>query len=323
LLYCTSLLVMVASGDTPGASPRKLKLWNSQNKDTIAEIPFDSTVMTCRLNKSRLVVYIDIQQIHIFELATMNCIQILSTNNNAAGLLALSSEAKSYLAFPGYPGRVVLYDAANCRLLTQINAHKGNVAQIQFDRQGTLLATASETGTVIRVFSVPNGDLLYSFRRGIQHARINSLSFCPNSKFLSAGASSGTIHIFLLENRNIFEGVKKRSSSEASGEPGLASSSAGDDDVVSATGEGAEGSGWVDKYNTIKSSAVFGLMSAVKYVSSLNVLPNVAQEFVDSYRAICCCRLPGGEDDFKSAITIVSQQMKVVVVTPNGCVYRY
>jgi autophagy-related protein 18 len=139
LLYCTSLLVMVASGDNPGSSPRKLKLWNSQNKDIIAEIPFDSTIITCKLNKARLVVYIETQQVHIFELATMNCIQILSTNNNPSGLLALSSEQKSYLAFPGYPGRVVLYDATNCRLLTQINAHKGNIAQIQFDKHGGLL----------------------------------------------------------------------------------------------------------------------------------------------------------------------------------------
>jgi len=32
MLYCTSLLALVGSGDQPGSSPRKFKLWNSQNK---------------------------------------------------------------------------------------------------------------------------------------------------------------------------------------------------------------------------------------------------------------------------------------------------
>lgn len=32
MLYSSSLLGLVASGETPGTSPRKLKLWNSQSK---------------------------------------------------------------------------------------------------------------------------------------------------------------------------------------------------------------------------------------------------------------------------------------------------
>lgn len=32
MLYCTSLLTLVGSGEQPGSSPRKFRLWNSQNK---------------------------------------------------------------------------------------------------------------------------------------------------------------------------------------------------------------------------------------------------------------------------------------------------
>lgn len=35
MLYCTSLLALVGSGEQSGSSPRKFKLWNSQNQVVI------------------------------------------------------------------------------------------------------------------------------------------------------------------------------------------------------------------------------------------------------------------------------------------------
>lgn len=383
LLYCTSLLVMVGSGDHPGSSPRTLRLWNSQSKDTIVEVPFDSTIITCKLNKSRLVVYLESQQLHIFDLATMACLQILSTSPNPSGLLSLSREDTSYVAIPGYPGRVVLFDCLSCRLMTQINAHKAALTQIHFNHDGTLLATASETGTVIRVFGIPEGELLFSFRRGIQHATINSLSFCPNSQLLSAGSSNGTIHIFLMTNQRKLIPITKPQSSLDDGTNVLPAAPIDADDentdstdLTSETGfmpppppsstshanpllhseyvldnEGSISSGttggWKDTYLNMKSTALTGLVAAVKYVGSLNVLPPVAQEFVDSTRAVCICRLPGGEADFKAALTMTKPSIrarngsrideltgtnisnstglvnKVVVATQSGYAYRF
>ena len=373
---------MVGSGDKPGSSPRTLRLWNSQSKETIVEVPFDSTIITCKLNKSRLVVYLESQQLHIFDLATMACLQILSTSPNPSGLLSLSREDTSYVAIPGYPGRVVLFDCLSCRLMTQINAHKAALTQLQFNHNGTLLATASETGTVIRVFGIPEGELLFSFRRGIQHAVINSLSFCPNSQLLSAGSSNGTIHIFLMTNQSKLIPIttKNRQDDGINTLPPAPAVAVDDDDdnyLTSDTGfmppptpiiemhpemdpgdddgDGLSsntmtGGGWKDTYLNMKSSALTGLVAAVKYVGSLNVLPPVAQEFVDSTRAVCICRLPGGEADFKAALTMSKPSSvrtrngsksdvtaaaaavnenaaglvnKVVVATESGYAYRY
>jgi hypothetical protein len=68
-----------------------------------------------------------------------------------------------------------------------------------FFRSGTRLATASSTGTVIRVFDVPSGTKLYSFRRGNRPTTITSISFSPNSEFIAVGSSSGTVHVFSFE----------------------------------------------------------------------------------------------------------------------------
>ena len=67
-------------------------------------------------------------------------------------------------------------------------------------RTATMLATASTTGTVIRVFLVPTGEQVYAFRRGSYEVSIYSLSFCPYSKLLAVGSSSGTVHIFSLDS---------------------------------------------------------------------------------------------------------------------------
>ncbi|KAM6913667.1 WD repeat domain phosphoinositide-interacting protein 1 isoform 2-T2 [Lycodopsis pacificus] len=55
-------------------------------------------------------------------------------------------------------------------------------------------------GTVIRVFSVPEGLRLFEFRRGMKrYVNISSLSFSPDGQFLCASSNTETVHIFKLE----------------------------------------------------------------------------------------------------------------------------
>ena len=64
--------------------------------------------------------------------------------------------------------------------------------------EGTLLATASDKGTIIRVFSLPDAHKLYQFRRGSMPSRIFSMSFNITSTLLCVSSASDTIHIFKL-----------------------------------------------------------------------------------------------------------------------------
>ncbi|KAG6619365.1 putative autophagy-related protein [Phytophthora cinnamomi] len=67
-----------------------------------------------------------------------------------------------------------------------------------FNPQGTLLATASESGTLIRVFSVPSGKKAAAFRRGSYGAQVYCLAFNESSTILCASSDTGTIHFFSL-----------------------------------------------------------------------------------------------------------------------------
>ena len=82
-----------------------------------------------------------------------------------------------------------------------IPAHDSPLAVISFSSTGTLIATASEKGTVIRVFRVSDGTRLHEFRRGVKrYAKIYSLAFSADSMFLGASSNTETVHIFRLES---------------------------------------------------------------------------------------------------------------------------
>ncbi|KAM9045859.1 WD repeat domain phosphoinositide-interacting protein 1 isoform 2-T2 [Megaptera novaeangliae] len=82
-----------------------------------------------------------------------------------------------------------------------IAAHEGALAAIAFNASGSRLASASEKGTVIRVFSVPDGQKLYEFRRGMKrYVTISSLAFSMDSQLLCASSNTETVHIFKLEH---------------------------------------------------------------------------------------------------------------------------
>ena len=63
---------------------------------------------------------------------------------------------------------------------------------------GSLVASASEKGTIIRIFATDTGHAIQEVRRGSEKAEIYSLSFDKNSNWMACSSDKGTIHIFSL-----------------------------------------------------------------------------------------------------------------------------
>ena len=68
------------------------------------------------------------------------------------------------------------------------------------NNDGSLLASASEKGTIIRIYQTKDGDLIQELRRGLKTSEIFSLVFNYNSKYLACTSNQGTIHIFIVKN---------------------------------------------------------------------------------------------------------------------------
>lgn len=197
-LFSSSLIAIVSM-----ANPRKLRVYHFKKGTEICNYCYSNTVLSVRLNRNRLVVCLE-ERIDIHNISDMRVIHtIRDIPSNPKGLCALSVDnEKSYLAYPGSSqvGEVQIFDTINLRAITMIPAHDSPLSAIAFDWHGTKLATASEKGTVIRVFSIPQGKRLFEFRRGVRrNATIYSLSYSPDSMYLCASSNLETIHIFRLD----------------------------------------------------------------------------------------------------------------------------
>ncbi|XP_037647891.1 WD repeat domain phosphoinositide-interacting protein 1 isoform X1 [Sebastes umbrosus] len=197
-LFSSSLVVVVST-----AMPQRMNIYHFKKGTEICNYSYPNNILAVKLNRQRLVVCLE-ESIYIHNIKDMKLLKtLLNTPSNPSGLCALSiNHSNSYLAYPGSAtiGEIIVYDANNLNTLTMIPAHDSPLAALTFNASATKLASASERGTVIRVFSIPEGLRLFEFRRGMKrYVNISSLSFSPDGQFLCASSNTETVHIFKLE----------------------------------------------------------------------------------------------------------------------------
>lgn len=197
MLFCTSLVALVGIGDQPTLSPRRLKILNTKRSLPICELTFPTAILRVLLNRKRLIVLLQ-DQIYIYDISNMQLLHTIETSPNPAAIAALSPNA-DFLAYPSLnPAEVVIFDTDKLVPVNLIPAHKSALAQLTFNSDGTLLATASDKGTIVRVFAIPSTAKLYQFRRGTYPTRITSLAFDHSSTLLACSGTS-TVHLFKLK----------------------------------------------------------------------------------------------------------------------------
>ncbi|XP_050499553.1 WD repeat domain phosphoinositide-interacting protein 2 isoform X2 [Diabrotica virgifera virgifera] len=197
-LFSSSLVAVVSL-----AAPRKLKVCHFKKGTEICNYSYSNTILAVKLNRARLVVCLE-ESLYIHNIRDMKVLHtIRDTPPNPLGLCALSITSDNcFIAYPGSSiiGEVQIFDAINLHAKTMIHAHDSPLAALAFSPNGTRIATASEKGTVIRVFSVIDASKLYEFRRGVKRCvAISCIAFSLCGQFLSCSSNTETVHIFKLE----------------------------------------------------------------------------------------------------------------------------
>ncbi|CAI9098984.1 OLC1v1035727C1 [Oldenlandia corymbosa var. corymbosa] len=104
-------------------------------------------------------------------------------------------------------GAVMVYNAVDVQHHSEIKAHRSPLAAMNFSADGTYIATASESGTKIRIHMISTSTKVCTLRRGFTPSQIHCLSFSPSLELqlpdmLIALSVAGSLHVFPLNNRN-------------------------------------------------------------------------------------------------------------------------
>jgi len=198
MLFRTNLLALVGGGRNPRFPPNKVMIWDDHQNRCIGELSFRSEVKAVKLRRDRVVVVLS-TKIYVYRFSDLHLQDQMNTLPNPRGLVALCPDNNNtVLACLGINKgsvRVELYDS---RKSTLIPAHESELSQIALNLDGTRLATASDKGTLIRIFDTYSGELLQELRRGMDRAEIYSLAFNASSTFVACSSCKGTVHIFAL-----------------------------------------------------------------------------------------------------------------------------
>lgn len=212
MLHRTNLLALVAGGSRPKFADNTVIIWDDHLKRFVLELTFSSTVLAVRMRTDKMVVA-EKNQIHCFSMPkNVRKLFTVSTRNNPQGLFEVSSYTNSerqLLCFPGHRvGSIQILDLTNfmpgsSSSPVYVNAHENEIVYLAMNQQSTLLATASQKGTLIRVFDTTSPYRVFQIvelRRGSDVATLYCLNFSHNSEFLCASSDKGTVHIFALKD---------------------------------------------------------------------------------------------------------------------------
>lgn len=227
MLHRTNYLALVGGGINPRYPETKLMIWDDLKRKNSLQLDFSTPVLKVLLSRTRIVVVLK-NHVHVYGFSSQpHKIASYETSDNQHGLADLSvnvsyndidssastsgessnsndskHEGKQQtLAFPARTaGQIHLVDVSTQgqerNVVNIIKAHKSSIRCLTLNRSGTLIASASETGTIIRIHSTRSTALLFEFRRGLDRADITSMRFSHDDSKLGVLSDKTTLHVF-------------------------------------------------------------------------------------------------------------------------------
>ncbi|KAL8706474.1 MAG: hypothetical protein Q9225_007949, partial [Loekoesia sp. 1 TL-2023] len=199
MLGRANYVALVGGGKNPKFPTNKVIIWDDAKQLAVVNLEFRSQVFQARLSRSQILVAL-LNSVSLYAFSSPpKKVSSFETADNPLGLCCLGSKI---VAFPGRtPGQVQIVEIGTGNV-SIIPAHGSPLKAMILSPNGEILATASETGTLIRLFSTTNCARISELRRGVDPAAIFSLAISPSNNLLAVTSDKATLHIFDLSHSN-------------------------------------------------------------------------------------------------------------------------
>lgn len=189
----SNYIALVGGGRSPKYPTNKVMIWDESKTKVALEITTLTPIRGVQLTRKHVAVVLQ-NNVRLYEFAKHP--KVLASYETADNLLGLCCLNERWLVFPGRTaGHVQVVDLTT-ENVSIVPAHTSRLAALQLSTDGELLATASEKGTLIRIFSTSSCAKTAERRRGSESAQIYSLRFSPSGRTLACTSSKGSLHVF-------------------------------------------------------------------------------------------------------------------------------
>ena len=131
------------------------------------------------------------------------------TGKNFLGLCSTSTQEQNcVLAFPSEQlniVQVVYFNKDKDNEVKKFKVHDTAISMLRLSQDGSMLATASQKGTLIRIFDPKTEEKMQELRRGAQQAVITDICIDVTNKYVSCASDQGTIHVFNIKKDEAVE----------------------------------------------------------------------------------------------------------------------
>lgn len=222
MLNRSNYIALVGGGNDPRYPSNRLIIWDDLVGKESIKLNFMSSVKDVYLSRCFIVVKLE-SKVSLYSfgkspIKLMDDIEIPIGSSidyiNNTGQHDSSSNSNGLLCFESnkYRGQIHVMNLNKINTTNGkqdhilptmiIKAHKSEIQLIKLNRQGTMVATCSKKGTLIRIMNVQNGTLINEFRRGIENAEIYDMEFSPRGSKLAVISNKQTLHIFEIFNES-------------------------------------------------------------------------------------------------------------------------
>eukprot|EP00826_Nyctotherus_ovalis_P055385 TRINITY_DN7348_c0_g6_i1.p1 TRINITY_DN7348_c0_g6~~TRINITY_DN7348_c0_g6_i1.p1 ORF type:complete len:359 (-),score=103.63 TRINITY_DN7348_c0_g6_i1:148-1224(-) len=197
MFFKSNMLGLTGGGTNPKYPLNKAIIWNDEQARPIGEFSFKTAVLGIRLRKDKVAVILE-TNVYLYDFEDFYLLDAIETSPNPKACCALTAVGAALVAVPSKKrGCLCLKNYSTNTVFDQV-AHKSSIVAIALSADGKLCATASSTGTLVRIFATKNLSLLQELRRGKDNAEITCLAFDYTVAWIGCCSNKGTVHVFTV-----------------------------------------------------------------------------------------------------------------------------